>query len=254
MKDNENLLQKSSIKGLDKRLSIVMDYLLRKDPILYKTKTNVAEAVGFPRTNFSAALKGEEKYLTDNIVNKFVLAFPELSKDWLLTGEGEMLKGDGVGKRMKEPSVQPVPEENYMMVEYEDLSVKAGLLGGSDINILPEKKTRLVPREYAKGYYLVVSVSGNSMDDGTKRSLSDGEEILIRQFEDRMENLPIRNKLFVIVTNEGAVVKQVKNINKEEKKITCHSFNPQWEDYTIEFSDVLQIFIVEKKVSSKIVF
>ena len=92
------------------------------------------------------------------------------------------------------------------------------------------------------------------MDDGTKRSLSDGEEILIRQFEDRMENLPIRNKLFVIVTNEGAVVKQVKNINKEEKKITCHSFNPQWEDYTIEFSDVLQIFIVEKKVSSKIVF
>lgn len=199
-------------------------------------------------------IKSGRNEISEDVALDIENRYSEFNYLWILKGKGTMLKGDGAGKRMKEPSVQPVPEENYMMVEYEDLSVKAGLLGGSDINILPEKKTRLVPREYAKGYYLVVSVSGNSMDDGTKRSLSDGEEILIRQFEDRMENLPIRNKLFVIVTNEGAVVKQVKNINKEEKKITCHSFNPQWEDYTIEFSDVLQIFIVEKKVSSKIVF
>lgn len=234
------------------RLKYIISYLKSNKHI--ETQKELGFNMGFEtESGFSQVVNGKVPF-SETLYSKFETLYPFINVEWLRTGEGEMLKGDGVGKRMKEPSVQPVPEENYMMVEYEDLSVKAGLLGGSDINILPEKKTRLVPREYAKGYYLVVSVSGNSMDDGTKRSLSDGEEILIRQFEDRMENLPIRNKLFVIVTNEGAVVKQVKNINKEEKKITCHSFNPQWEDYTIEFSDVLQIFIVEKKVSSKIVF
>ena len=116
-----------------------MDYLLRKDPILYKTKTNVAEAVGFPRTNFSAALKGEEKYLTDNIVNKLVSAFPELNKAWLLTGEGEMLKEEK--KYIEE--VSPIPYDNYMEVEYADLSTVAGRLGGYNPATLPEMKRRL---------------------------------------------------------------------------------------------------------------
>ena len=246
MKDNENLLQKSSIKGLDKRLSIVMDYLLRKNPILYKTKTNVAEAVGFPRTNFSAALKGEEKYLTDNIVNKFVSAFPELSKEWLLTGEGEMLKEEK--KYIEE--VSPIPYDNYMEVEYADLSTVAGRLGGYNPATLPEMKRRLIPKEFDRGNYLVVRVDGDSMDDGTSISIPDGTEILIKEYHlENGEKLPIRGNLFVIVSTEGTVFKQIIEHNTEEGYIICHSYNQKYKDYKINLSEVLQIFIYRKIVS-----
>lgn len=150
--------------------------------------------------------------------------------------------------------ITSVPEDDYMMVEYEDLETAAGMLGGGIIDLLPEKKKRLIPKEYAEGNYLVVRVSGHSMDDGTKRSISEGEEILIKECYENDFNLPIRNKLFVIVTKEGSVIKQISKIDKEENYIICHSFNPTWEDFKLSFSEILQIFTVEKKVKSNIIF
>lgn len=148
--------------------------------------------------------------------------------------------------------ISPVPEDDYMMVEFEDLETAAGTLGGGDVDMLPERKKRLVPREYAKGHYLVVRVHGHSMDDGTKRSIVEGEELLIKQFFGSIESAPIRSKLFVIVTKDGSVVKQV--IDRNADLIVCHSFNPAWQDYTINVNEILQIFTVEKKVKSNIIF
>lgn len=201
---------------------------------------------GFPNGTINAITDNISKKRLDAIVENF----PTLNTPWLLTGKGEMLHSTKPIIR----EVEEVPEENYMMVEFEDLEVSAGLLGGGEVETLPERKTRLVPREYRKGYYLVVRVSGHSMYDGTARSISEGEELLIRQFEDNYLNLPIRTKLFVIVTNEGVVVKQIKNIDEKNEEITCHSFNPTYEDYIVKFHNVRQIFTVEKKVSSKIIF
>jgi phage repressor protein C with HTH and peptisase S24 domain len=148
--------------------------------------------------------------------------------------------------------ITPVPEDDYMMVEFDDLETAAGILGGGNVEALPERKKRLVPKEYAKGLYLVVRVHGHSMDDGTKRSITEGEELLIKQYFGDIGNAPIRNKLFVIVTNEGSVVKQI--VDKTANAIICHSFNPSWEDYSIKIDEILQIFTVEKKVKSNIIF
>lgn len=153
----------------------------------------------------------------------------------------------------KRSEVIPVPEGDYMMVEYVDLRASAGLLGVGDVTQLPDTHKRLVPKEYAKGGFLVVRVDGDSMDDGTKKSLSDGDEVLIYEHVDNhIENLPIRKTLFVITTLNGNVLKQIKEINKEEGYILCHSFNQGYEDFKIKFEDVCQIFIVCKVVNKQI--
>jgi len=175
--------------------------------------------------------------------------FVDLNTSWLITGEGEMLKS---GKPLKH-EVVPVPESEYMMVEYVDLRASAGKLGGADVEQLPETHRRLVPKDYAKGGFLVVRVDGDSMDDGTKRSLSDGDEVLVYQHEGSiLDSLPIRKTLFVITTREGNVLKQITEINKEEKYITCHSFNTQYQDFKIDFADIYQIFIVCKVTQKQI--
>lgn len=184
------------------------------------------------------------------ILNKINNTYPELNTDWLLTGKGEMLNSTEKEKN----NVTPVPENDYMMVEFEDLETAAGELGCGEISVLPEKKTRLVPREYEKGDYLVVRVHGQSMNDGTGRSIYEDDELLIRQYYDGYLNMPIRTRLFVITTREGSVVKQITKIDRDRGIIICHSFNPLYEDYEVNIEELLQVFTVEKKVKSKIIF
>jgi len=81
---------KSSIKKIDvNRLNEVISYIQYKTK--YKTQTAIAEKIEFSRNNLSSATKGEDKYLTEGLADKIVAAFPEISKDWLLTGKGSMI-------------------------------------------------------------------------------------------------------------------------------------------------------------------
>lgn len=244
---------------------------------LGETQYSFAKKVGIPQSSLSMAIRRNSE-LSSSFINKIAIAYPQVNTTWLLTGEGEMLKGkdtnsiinigdsnvNSIGhnvvnnitekKRPKiESNVTPVPEGEYMMVEYADLRASAGRLGGADVSQLPETHRRLVPKEYAKGGFLVIRVDGDSMDDGSKRSLSDGDEVLVYEKTDNhLEDLPIKKTLFVITSRDGNVLKQIKEINKEEGYIVCHSFNPRYEDYKMHISDIYQIFIVCKVVQKQI--
>lgn len=50
-----------------------------------------AKNIGIDQANMSKMLKGKQK-ITDKTVDKICAAYPELSRNWLLTGEGEMLR------------------------------------------------------------------------------------------------------------------------------------------------------------------
>jgi phage repressor protein C with HTH and peptisase S24 domain len=154
-------------------------------------------------------------------------------------------------KEDKKPKneITPVAFDDYMMVEYVDLSASAGMLGGSNVDLLPETKKRLVPKEFEKGNYLVVRVNGDSMVDGTDISIPDGAEILVKEYI--LENgnkLPIRGNLFVICSREGNVFKQVVEHNTDLGYIRCRSYNKKYSDYNIPLDDVFQIFIYRKIV------
>lgn len=192
-------------------------------------------------------MNGKIKKVSANYANKIIEAFPHYSYTWLTTGEGEMLKPN------VETNITPVNNESYLMVEYIDLRASAGRLGGADVEQLPETHKRLVPKEYETGDFLVIRVDGDSMDDGTKRSLSDGDEVLVCERKDfKIDELPIKKSLFVITSREGNVLKQILEVNMEEQYILCHSFNPRYPDFKIYFVDIYQIFIVCKVTQSQI--
>lgn len=66
------------------------DYLVFKGVIT--TRADFADAISYNRTNLSSAMNGNEKYLSDSLMGKIAQAFPVFDKNWLLTGEGAMLK------------------------------------------------------------------------------------------------------------------------------------------------------------------
>lgn len=228
------------MKGSEK-LSKILEYLSL-------TPAEFADEIGLKTKQVIYDIQNDKVDFSKNTIIKINEHIPEISAEWLLTGKGEMLNKPVVNE------VEAVPEDMYMMTEYADLMSSAGRLGGGDIQRLPETHRRLLPREYEKGNYLVVRVSGNSMNDGSSRSLFDGDEILIRELmPSEWENLPIRKRLFVITSREGNILKQIKEVNRDEKYIVCHSFNPTFEDFRVSFDDIYQIFVVYKIVQKQII-
>ena len=221
---------------------------------------------------YEVLLSQGETIVTHELIQEIASTFPDINKEWITDNKGTMFLSDNTlinGKDLSHSisklkskngteEVSPVAEQNYMIVEYADLAVSAGMLGGdfseAFVESLPETHKRLIPREYNDGNYLVVRVNGDSMDDGSKRSLSDDDEILIRLWTDGIDTLPIRSKLFVLTTRSGHIVKQITKIDHKKQQITCHSFNPLYPDQIVDFDEVIQLFTVEKIVNSKIRF
>lgn len=72
------------------RLKEVYEYLRYQCGI--HTQSDVAKALKMTRPSFSAALNGNEKYLTKSLFMKLCAAFPNVfNLDYLLTGEGSLL-------------------------------------------------------------------------------------------------------------------------------------------------------------------
>ena len=73
-----------------KRLIEVYDHLRRYYGI--HTKTGFAETLHYGRTSMSAAMNGDESYLTDNLFKNICDAYPDVFNiDYLLTGKGNLL-------------------------------------------------------------------------------------------------------------------------------------------------------------------
>lgn len=73
-----------------KRLIEVYEHLRRYFGI--HTKTGFAEALHYGRTSLSAAINGDESYLTDKLFKNICEAYPGVfDLNYLLTGEGQLL-------------------------------------------------------------------------------------------------------------------------------------------------------------------
>lgn len=78
-------------KELMKRFQDAYDYLYHNGYI--KSKTELAKIMGAGRTSISYAYNGRSEYLNEKFLIKFSNSFPGVfNLDWLLTGDGEMLK------------------------------------------------------------------------------------------------------------------------------------------------------------------
>ena len=108
---------------MNQRLKILIDDL-KKSKKVY-SQAEFAEIVGISRTQFSEIVTGKRK-LSDKAIHKIVTAIPEINKDWLLTGEGEMLKShiaiaeshsiSSAGEEIKENNINVNANETIAML------------------------------------------------------------------------------------------------------------------------------------------
>ncbi|MDE6049384.1 MAG: hypothetical protein K2G09_06795 [Paramuribaculum sp.] len=197
-----------------RRISQSIEYL--KDNGKARNHEEVAQLTGVSRPNVTAALNGNPRYVTLGFLGRFADAYSDyINKEWLLTGEGEMVKVDARKFRPRVPL--------SVSAGYTEISVGAALEG--------ECEQEPVNPDFPS-YDFTITVSGDSMIP----ELHDNDIIACRWMND--VNEVKEGSIYVLDTNVGAVVKEIK---VGRTKVHCHSLNPLYKDFSVAKADVLRI-------------
>ncbi|GGG97666.1 hypothetical protein [Pedobacter zeae] len=200
----------------------------------------------------------EEKY---NVNKEYVQG---LSKEMWNIYKGNVKKHETNAKHLAEihypiegqeenPYIE-LPNGQYLMViplvqEYAYAGYLAGYKDPEYIEQLP-KHTLIVHKKHS-GRYLSIEAFGDSMDDGSKESIEDGDIITGR-------DLPMHHwtnrfhinqyKYWIIVhKTDGILVKRILKHDFENGIILCQSLNPdkdRYPDFEINLNDVKQMLNV----------
>ena len=183
-------------------------------------------------------LKGDMKL---NTINKIISTYPELNKDWLITGEGSMLK---TSKFPNEAKIREISSDFTVAPLISQYAYAGYLAGYSDETYIENQPIYVASKKYTPGNYVAFEVSGDSMDDGTKRSICNGDVVLGRElYREHWNNRFRKDEVYIIVHNdEGICIKEIINHDIENGIIICHSWNPEHEDFKVYLKDILKIF------------
>lgn len=204
-------------------------------------------------------MKSGKRVAGDAIVNKLCLQL-NIKKQWFENWNGDLndpmiqqIKSNVNNKELGlEPSANPITQD-IVYVPLVNQYAYAGYLDGyndcSYMNQLP--KIPFIVDKEGRGSYMAFEVKGDSMNDGTEDSYLEGDRLFCREIAQHLwatSKLHLRKWDFVIVHEEGIIVKRIIDHNVENHTITIHSLNDMYPDKIIDLANVRQIFNVIESV------
>ncbi|WP_288898724.1 S24 family peptidase [uncultured Capnocytophaga sp.] len=244
------------------------------DKILAPIKQRILQFVDYKqieRKNFFGELnvatsnfRGNALYseVGGDVIAKILSSHPKLNAEWLLTGNGEMLKSEEATELIKTPPrveiIEPIKVEGrnlmpkVVVVDDEDndriplVSVKAqaGYLEGyEDCNYIEELPTYSLP-EMRNGTFRMFQVNGFSMYP----TLQDGSYV-IGEFVENWEWLSDNRVCVVVTERDGVIVKRVINRAKERGFLYCKSDNRDYKHIKVMLEDVKEIWECKAHIS-----
>ena len=179
---------------------------------------DIARELGRNRVNVTKAINGDPRYLTRSFLRSFAAAYSDyINEDWLLDGKGQMEKADRRSTRPHIPADKAV--------------VAAGFVG-SAIGSVQEGECEVRPVMAPFPWYdFTIEVSGDSMEP----TLRSGDTIACEWLHDSTEF--VHNRIYVLDTADGAVVKRVE---RKGNTLHCHSDNSEYPDFDVPADIVLR--------------
>lgn len=224
------------------------------------TREKFFDDLGITYGNFKG--KAKEKALSSDVLAKIITKYPDVSPEWLLTGNGKMLKSEEATELIKTPPrveiIEPIKVEGrnlmpkVVVVDDEDndriplVSVKAqaGYLEGyEDCNYIEELPTYSLP-EMRNGTFRMFQVNGFSMYP----TLQDGSYV-VGQFVENWEWLSDNRVCVVVTERDGVIVKRVINRAKERGFLYCKSDNRDYKHIKVMLEDVKEIWECKAHIS-----
>lgn len=169
------------------------------------------------------------KSMSAEKLNKVASLYPDLNREWLLYGEGDMLVS---GRR----DPQDLLEEAGYVVPLLPVSAFAGNITAWSQQIKPEDCEKVVSP--VRGVDFAIRISGDSMEPAFR----DGSIILIKRIDDNYF-IPWGHPMIIDSTN-GVFLKNVFPSDKGESYIEARSVNPKYPPLQIPQECVLGLYRV----------
>lgn len=252
--------------SINKRIKAIVD-------VSGKSVRAYAEFSGIAQTTLNDCIKGvtEPKF---GLIDKIMTAEPAINPDWLLMGRGDMFRSEnrnsdaGPGMiteqepyfvnssgvkyfempngryRMRVPLV-PVKAYAKYIDDYRDAEF---------VNDLEE--VEFIVDKVGLGRYYAFEIKGDSMDDGSKRSICDKDIVLARELSQDYWRNRLHNDEFpfwIVVLDNTVVCKQIVTHDVDSCRITCHSLNssPEYADFDLSLNEVRQLCNIVARQSNQ---
>lgn len=196
------------------------------------SQTQFAKRIGLRQPNLSAILKGDRP-CGEGVVNKILLSF-DISKSWLLTGEGNMLINE-------ELVLNQTKQEDSKMVPLVHIDSVGGIHSPNALVSSEQYIERMIPFPNARPGDVAILQSGNSMAP----TIPAGAILQIRRVDNWREYFGYGNDFVLWLDDERRITKQVLKYDADPANyVTCHSYNPESADEELPKSMIKEVWKV----------
>lgn len=172
-------------------------------------------------------------------LQRIVGVYPNLNPDWLLYGNGEMLKS--TLPTLVEPT-------NYRLVPMYNMDARGGFEGNEEVDTVEYIVDR-IPFKDARQDDICIMITGNSMSP----TYCAGSIVLLHPIDRWREFLDL-GQVYVIILEDGRRLIKELRASEEDKKSNylCRSHNPDVDPVELPKSMIQKVFIVAAMYSKTI--
>lgn len=210
-----------------------------------RSSRQFALALDYLPQSLSEILKGRRD-VTIELLRKAVEEY-KLNPTYIYTGDGPMFMTEEDHKSFRVLTIVTNVQDDERIVHV-PIPAQAGYAGElSDPTFIQDLPSYSLPDyKYKVGTHRSFDVSGDSMEP----TLFEGDKVICSYLEPTLWESAIKdNYVYVIVTRGDIVVKRVTNNIKSTKELLIHSDNNFYHDYSLNLSEIREIWYVRAKIS-----
>ena len=188
-------------------------------------------------------------------VEQVLSVYPQLNRNWLLTGMGEMLNStepsgptlEDCDQFVAEP--KNVADADVVRIPIINLDARGGFLSNQETDVSQYVTDYvLLDNSMAQGGDVVINMYGDSMYP----RYPSGSKLLIRQVETWREYLEL-GACYVIELTDGRRVVKIVRKGSDKEHFNLLSVNPEFDEQEIPISLINRVFLVKLMIKSETV-
>lgn len=185
------------------------------------SKSNFGRAIGVS----SAYVTSIRKSIDDEKVLRISEKYPDLNINWLLYGEGEMLKTSTAEQTETTPYTVPLVP----------ISAQGGSFNDFVVSVKDSDCEKVISPVRQVDFAL--TVTGDSMAP----EYPGGSQVLVRKVNERA--FIEWGRVYVLDTCNGTVIKKL-NPGRDDDEVLCVSVNPDYQPFYVKLADVYGLYRV----------
>lgn len=204
------------------------DFSIIKERIMkFLEYKGVSKYEFYQKTGISNGILSQKNGLSEENLLRFLNYFGEISPEWLLTGNGPMLRSDL-------PVARPATEPGAG-IPLIPINAMAGMFTGEQVVLELECDRYVVP--VFKEAEFLITVKGSSMIP----KYNSGDIVACKRMP--LDTFFQWNKVYVLDTEQGPLIKRVKKGTTEDT-LTIFSDNPSYEPFELPRTKIYHIALV----------